>query len=67
VSARITEGEYFRAQNATDLKNIYGALGAKLGFEKQQPVEITAFFAAAGALLAGLGAFLSILWFNRVL
>lgn len=65
--ARVTEGEYFRAADAKELKRIYGALSAKLGFEKQQPTEITAVFAGIGALLAALGAALSMLWFNRVL
>jgi Ca-activated chloride channel homolog len=65
--ARMTEGEYFRADSAMDLKKIYSRLSAKLAFEKQQPTEITALFAGLGALLAGLGALLSMLWFNRVL
>ena len=65
--ARATEGEYFRADNAKDLKKIYSRLSAKLAFEKQQPTEITSLFAGLGALFAGLGALLSMLWFNRVL
>ena len=65
--ARATEGEYFRAVDAKELKKIYTRLSAKLGFEKQQPTEITGLFAGLGALLAGLGAVLSMLWFNRVL
>lgn len=65
--ARATEGEYFRAADAKELKKIYSRLSAKLGFEKQQPTEITSLFAALGALLVGLGAALSMLWFNRVL
>ena len=65
--ARPTEGEYFRADNAKDLKKIYSRLSAKLAFEKQQPTEITSLFAGLGALFAGLGALLSMLWFNRVL
>ncbi|MGE5128478.1 MAG: VWA domain-containing protein [Sphingomonadaceae bacterium] len=65
--ARVTEGEYFRAPDAKELKKIYGALSARLAFEKQQPTEITGLFAAFGALLVGLGAALSMLWFNRVL
>ena len=65
--ARATEGEYFRAADAKELKKIYSRLSAKLGFEKQQPTEITSLFAALGALLAGLGAALSMFWFNRVL
>jgi Ca-activated chloride channel family protein len=65
--ARISAGEYFRADSAQDLTKIYSNLSAKLGFEKQQPTEITALFAGFGALLAGLGALLSMAWFNRVL
>jgi Ca-activated chloride channel family protein len=65
--ARATEGEYFRAPDAKELKQIYSRLSAKLAFEKQQPTEITALAAGLGALLAGLGALLSMLWFNRVL
>lgn len=62
-----TQGEYFRADSAQDLKKIYSRLSAKLAFEKQQPTEITAVFAAVGALLSAFGALLSMLWFNRVL
>jgi Ca-activated chloride channel homolog len=65
--ARKTEGDYFRADSANDLKQIYSRLSARLSFEKQQPTEITSLFAAIGALFAGLGALLSMLWFNRVL
>ena len=65
--ARVTEGEYFRAPDAKELKQIYSRLSANLAFEKQQPTEITSLFAGLGALLAGLGAVLSMLWFNRVL
>ncbi len=65
--ARATEGEYFRAGDAKELKKVYSRLSAKLAFEKQQPTEVTALFAGLGALLAGLGAVLSMLWFNRVL
>jgi Ca-activated chloride channel family protein len=65
--ARMTDGEYLRTDNAKDLKKIYSALSAKLAFDKQQPMEITALFAALGALLAAFGAALSMLWFNRVL
>jgi Ca-activated chloride channel family protein len=65
--ARATEGEYFSASDAKELKKIYSRLSSKLAFEKQQPTEITGLFAALGALLTGLGAVLSMLWFNRVL
>jgi Ca-activated chloride channel homolog len=62
--ARKTDGDYFRADSANDLKQIYSRLSARLSFEKQQPTEITSLFAAIGALFAGLAA---VLWFNRVL
>jgi Ca-activated chloride channel family protein len=65
--ASTTRGEYFRAANAAELKKVYRTLGSKIAFEKQRPTEVTAIFAGIGALLATLGAVLSMLWFNRVL
>jgi Ca-activated chloride channel family protein len=65
--ASTTQGEYFRAANARDLKKVYSALGAKLAFEKQRPTEVTAVFAGLGALLAMIAALLSMSWFNRIL
>jgi Ca-activated chloride channel family protein len=61
-----TRGEYFYAGSAVDLKKVYRTLSAKLVFEKRQ-TEVTALFAAAGAILATAAAFLSLLWFHRVL
>ncbi|MGH6610006.1 MAG: vWA domain-containing protein [Burkholderiaceae bacterium] len=65
--ATMTEAEYFSASDAAGLKKIYQALATKLSFEKQQPTEITAVFVAIGALLATLAAFLSMMWFSRIL
>jgi Ca-activated chloride channel family protein len=64
--ASATNAEYFHADNATDLTKIYNTLNSRLVMEKKE-TEITAFFAAAGALFALLSALLSLLWFNRVL
>ncbi|MEP7182528.1 MAG: VWA domain-containing protein [Betaproteobacteria bacterium] len=64
--AGLTRGEYFYAGTATDLQKIYKNLNTRLFFE-QKPMEITALFAAAGALAAFLAALLSLLWFNRIL
>ena len=64
--ANLTRGEYFHAGSATDLKKIYQGLNARLVFEKKQ-TEITALFSAAAAALVLLSAFLSLLWFNRIL
>jgi Ca-activated chloride channel family protein len=64
--ANVTRGEYFLAGSAGDLKRIYAGLSSRLVFEKKE-MEITAFFAAAGALLALVAAMLSLVWFNRIL
>ena len=64
--AVITQGEYFYAGTAVDLKKVYESLSAKIAFEKKQ-TEITALFAAAAALLAILAAGLSLWWHGRVL
>ena len=64
--ANVTQGEYFYAGTATDLKKVYENLNSKLVFE-QKETEITALFAAAAAVLALLSALLSVLWFNRIL
>jgi Ca-activated chloride channel family protein len=63
--ALLTQAEYFYAGTAADLKKVYQSLSSKLVVEKKE-TEITAFFAAAGALLALLGAGLSVWWFGRV-
>ena len=63
--AGITRGEYFHAGTAADLRKVYEDLKNKLVLERQQ-TEVTALLSAAGALLAILAAFLSVLWFNRL-
>ncbi|MBY4899142.1 VWA domain-containing protein [Cupriavidus sp. AU9028] len=62
-----TGAEYFRLEDAAELKKLYRALRARLAFGKPDQVEVTAFFAAAGALLATLAALLSLWWHGRVL
>jgi Ca-activated chloride channel family protein len=64
--ADITQGEYFYAGNASDLKKVYDTLNSKLVFEQRQ-TEITALFAAAAALFAVMSAVLSMLWFGRIM
>jgi Ca-activated chloride channel homolog len=61
----LTHGEYFYAGTADDLKKVYESLSSRLVVERKE-TEITALFAAAGALLAVLAAGLSIWWFGRV-
>jgi Ca-activated chloride channel family protein len=61
----LTHGEYFYAGSATDLLKVYESLSAKLVVEKKE-TEVSALFAALGALLAVLSAGLSVFWFGRV-
>ncbi|HEV8258201.1 MAG TPA: VWA domain-containing protein [Casimicrobiaceae bacterium] len=64
--ANVTHGEYFYASNAMDLKKVYESLNTRLALETRQ-TEVTALLAAAAALITLLAAFLSMLWFNRIL
>ena len=64
--ANVTHGEYFYASNAMDLKKVYESLNTRLALETRQ-TEVTALLAAAAAIITLLAAFLSMLWFNRIL
>jgi len=64
--ATMTQGEYFHAGSAADLKKVYQTLNSRLSLEKKE-TEVTALFAAAAALLTLLAGLLSMLWFNRIL
>ena len=64
--ANVTTAEYFYAGTATDLTKIYKTLNSRLVLEKKA-TEVTALFAAAGAVFALLSGLLSLLWFNRIL
>jgi len=65
--ADITGAEYFRVDNAAELERVYESLGSRLTFGKRSLVEVTALFAAVGALLAACTGLLSLWWFGRVL
>jgi Ca-activated chloride channel homolog len=64
--AEITHAEYFHAGSSPDLKKVYDNLSTRLSFESRQ-TEVTVLFAAGAALLSLAAAFLSVLWFNRIL
>jgi len=64
--ADLTQGEYFYAGNAVDLKKIYQSLNSRIAFEKK-PTEISALLAALAALFATVAAILSLWWHGRVL
>jgi Ca-activated chloride channel family protein len=65
--ADTTGAEYFRLEDAAELKKVYQALNARLAFDKRDQVEITAFFTALGALLALCAGLLSMWWYGRVM
>jgi len=64
--ANITQGDYFYAGTAADLKKVYETLNATVVLEKKEQ-EITALFAAAAAAIALTAAALSLMWFSRIL
>ena len=63
--ANMTRADYFYAGTAADLKQVYQGLSTRMISEKKE-TEISALFAAAGALLVVLAAGLSVWWFGRV-
>jgi Ca-activated chloride channel homolog len=64
--AEVTRAEYFFADSGNGLNKVYDSLSTRLSLETRQ-AEITALLAAAAAALSLLSAFLSVLWFNRIL
>jgi Ca-activated chloride channel family protein len=62
----LTQGEYFYAGTAEDLKKVYESLSARMVVERKE-TELSALFAGLGALLALMSAGLSLWWFGRVL
>jgi Ca-activated chloride channel homolog len=63
--ADLTRGEYFYAGNALELKRIYETMRSRMVLETRK-TEVTAFFAAAAAVLVVLAAGLSLAWFSRI-
>jgi len=63
--ASVTRADYFYAGTAEDLKKVYQGLSSRLIVEKKE-TEITALFAALGALLVVVAASLSVWWFGRI-
>jgi Ca-activated chloride channel family protein len=61
----LTQGEYFYAGSAEDLKKVYERLSARMVVERKE-TEVTALLAALGALLVVAAAGLSLWWTGRV-
>lgn len=62
--AKVTEGEFFRAGNANDLKQIYEHLSTKFALERRD-TEVSALWAALSLLLLLGAGGLSLRWFRR--
>jgi Ca-activated chloride channel family protein len=61
-----TQGEYFYAGTAENLKTVYQTLSSRLTVEKKE-TEVSALLAMVATALSILSAGLSLLWFNRIL
>ena len=61
-----TQGQYFYAGTAENLKKVYETLSSRISVEKKE-TEVSGLLALVAAVLALLSAGLSLLWFNRVL
>jgi Ca-activated chloride channel family protein len=64
--AGITGGDYYNAQSADDLLEIYDNLTPELVIEPEK-LEITSLLAGASMLLVLISAGISMAWFNRLL
>jgi Ca-activated chloride channel family protein len=64
--AGMTQGAYFHAGTAEDLKKVYRDLNARLVMERKD-VEISSLFAALAAVLLLAAIILSLVWFNPIL
>lgn len=64
--ARTTQGEYFFAGTAENLKKVYETLSSRLTVEKKE-TEVSGLLALLAAVLVLLSAGLSLYWFNRTL
>jgi Ca-activated chloride channel family protein len=64
--ADITLGDYFRANDALDLRRIYKELSSRLTLERRQLTEVTAVFALAGCVLVIVEAAVSLARTGRI-
>ena len=63
--SKMTDGRYYNAQSAEDLRAIYENLNTQL-ITKTEETEITAIIAGAGLALFLVGGLLSLVWLGRV-
>lgn len=62
--ALITEGEFFKAENAEQLAGIYDQLSTQFELERSR-TEVSALFAGVSALFVLMASLLSVYWFRR--
>lgn len=63
--AKLTNGAYYRAENAESLRDIYENVDLQLTISGEK-MEVTAIFAGSGLLLLMLGMALTLFWFGRM-
>ena len=63
--AAITDGTYFHASSAHELRRVYRTLGRTIGWERK-PTEVSSVAAAAAAVLRVSSLAVSVLWLHRV-
>ena len=63
--AALTDGTYYQANNAADLKSVYDNINPEPVVEPQK-TEITPLFAGASLLVLLIGSVASLAWFGRV-
>jgi Ca-activated chloride channel family protein len=64
--AKTTQGEYYYAGTAENLKQVYQSLSTRLTVQKKE-TEVSGLLALFASVLVMLSAGLSLAWFNRVL
>lgn len=62
--AAITDGSYFHASSAYELRRVYRQLGRTIGWERK-PTEVTSLLSAAAAVLLVFSLALSLVWVHR--
>jgi Ca-activated chloride channel homolog len=63
--AEETGGRFFEAPSEADLEAVYEEIGSQVSYEDEER-ELTAAFAAVGAIFLLIGGSLSALWFGRI-
>lgn len=63
--SELTDGVYYNAQNADELRKIYENINTQL-IVRPEKTEVTSLFAGASILLLLIGGIFSLLWFGRL-